>query len=162
MSSRDRNLSSVEGEVPDASAFRFGIVCSEWNSNVTGPLLEGAIATLKRYGAKNANLVIKSVPGSYELTLGAQYLAEYSNVDAVICLGCVIQGETRHFDFICDAVANGITQLNIKYNKPFIFGVLTPDDLQQALDRAGGKHGNKGDEAAVTAIKMLHLRAGLE
>ena len=97
----------------------------------------------------------KNVPGSFELTLGAQWLAELKEIDAVICLGCVIQGETRHFDFICDAVAHGITNVGLKFNKPVIFGVLTPDTLQQALDRAGGKHGNKGDEAAITAIKML-------
>ena len=94
---------------------------------------------------------------SIELTLGAKYLAQDNDIDDVIAIGCVIQGETKHFDFICDAVANGITNLNIKYNKPVIFGVLTPDNMQQAIDRAGGKHGNKGDEAAITAIKMLHF-----
>jgi 6,7-dimethyl-8-ribityllumazine synthase len=160
MSSRDRNLSTVEGETPDASGFRFGVVWSEWNSKVTSALLDGCVGTLKKFGATKENIIVRAVPGSFELTLGAQYLAELSNVDAVICLGCVIQGETRHFDFICNAVANGITQLNIKYNKPVIFGVLTPDNLQQALDRAGGKHGNKGDEAAITAVKMLQLRKG--
>jgi 6,7-dimethyl-8-ribityllumazine synthase len=159
MSSRDKNLSEFEGgEVPDAGPFRFAIVYSEWNSQVTTPLRDGAIQALLRHGARQENLIVKAVPGSFELTLGAQYLAEYGNADAIICLGCVIQGETRHFDFICSAVASGITQLNIKYNKPVIFGVLTPDTLQQALDRAGGKHGNKGEEAAVTAIKMLGLR----
>ena len=161
MSSSNKNLSSTEGtQVPDAKHFKFGIVCAEWNHEVTDALKEGAIQTLIRYGALKENILVKAVPGSFELTLGAQYLAEYSKVDAIICLGCVIQGETRHFDFICDAVAKGITDLNIKYNKPFIFGVLTPNDQQQALDRAGGKHGNKGDEAAVTAIKMLGLKAG--
>jgi 6,7-dimethyl-8-ribityllumazine synthase len=158
MSTKQRNLSSISGEVPDASGFKFGIVCSEWNSKVTYALKDAAVATLRKYGVPQENILIREVPGSFELTLGAQYLAEFSNVDAVICLGCVIQGETRHFDFICDAVANGITELNLKYNKPFIFGVLTPDNMEQALDRAGGKHGNKGDEAAVTAIKMLALR----
>ena len=158
MSSRDRNLSDIQGEAPEASGFRFGIVWSEWNNDITSKLLHGAIGTLERFGARRENILVKSVPGSFELTLGAQYFAEYSNVDAVICLGCVIQGETRHFDFICEAVSNGIANLNIKYNKPFVFGVLTPDNMQQALDRAGGKHGNKGDEAAVTAIRMLQLR----
>jgi 6,7-dimethyl-8-ribityllumazine synthase len=92
--------------------------------------------------------------GSFELTLGAQFLAEYDDLDAVICLGCVIQGETPHFTYICQGVTQGITQLNLEYNIPFIFGVLTTNTQQQAIDRAGGKHGNKGDEAAVTAIKM--------
>lgn len=159
MSSVNKNLSVNEGnKIPNAEAFKFGIVCSEWNHEITNALKEGAIKTLLQNGAKKDNIIVREVPGSFELTLGAQYMAEYTDVDAVICLGCVIQGETRHFDFICDAVAKGITDLNIEYNIPFIFGVLTPNDQQQAIDRAGGKHGNKGDEAAVTAIKMLGLR----
>ncbi len=159
MSSANKNLSAVEGNaVPAARPFKFGIVYAEWNHEITNALKEGAVNTLKQYGALPENILVKEVPGSFELTLGAQYLAEFTDVDAVICLGCVIQGETRHFDFICDAVAKGITDLNIKFNIPFIFGVLTPDNQQQAIDRAGGKHGNKGDEAAVTAIKMLGLR----
>lgn len=159
MSSANKNLSAVEGtQVPDAKPFKFGIVYSEWNYEITNALKEGALKTLLDNGAEQHNVIVKEVPGSFELTLGAQYMAEMADVDAVICLGCVIQGETRHFDFICDAVAKGITNLNIKYNKPFIFGVLTPDNQQQALDRAGGKHGNKGDEAAITAIKMLALK----
>jgi len=159
MSSINKNLSTIEGSsIPDANPFKFGIVYSEWNYEITNALKEGAIKTLLQNGALEENIIIKEVPGSFELTLGAQYMAEYANVDAIICLGCVIQGETRHFDFICDAVAKGITDLNIKYNMPFIFGVLTPDNQQQAADRAGGKHGNKGDEAAVTAIKMLGLK----
>lgn len=121
-------------------------------------LKEGALSFLRGKDAKERNITIRTVPGAYELTLGAQYLLEKQKVDAVIVLGCVIQGETRHFDFICDAVANGITELNIKYKKPVIFGVLTPNNMQQAIDRAGGKHGNKGEEAAATAIKMLALR----
>ena len=159
MSSVNKNLSVTEGsEIPSAKNFKFGIVYSEWNFEVTNALKEGAIKTLIANGAKEENIFIKTVPGSFELTLGAQYFAEFTEVDAIICLGCVIQGETRHFDFICDAVAKGITDLNIKYNQPFIFGVLRPENQQQAIDRAGGKHGNKGDEAAVTAIKMLALR----
>ncbi len=159
MSSVNKNLSATEGsEIPNAKDFKFGVVYSEWNYEVTNALKDGAVKTLLANGAKEENILIKTVPGSFELTLGAQYLAEFTEVDAIICLGCVIQGETRHFDFICDAVAKGITDLNIKYNQPFIFGVLTPENQQQALDRAGGKHGNKGDEAAVTAIKMLALR----
>jgi len=159
MSSANKNLSHIEGsKVQDASAFRFGIVWAEWNIEITGALRKGAYDTLIKFGVKPENITEKTVPGSFELTLGAQLLAERKDIDAVITLGCVIQGETRHFDFICGAVAQGITDLNIKFNKPVIFGVLTPDNQQQAIDRAGGKHGNKGDEAAVTAIKMLHLK----
>ena len=117
--------------------------------------MKGALSTLLSMGAKNDQIVRLDVPGSFELSLGAQQLAARKEVDAVICIGCVIQGETKHFDFICDAVANGLTNVGLKYDKPVVFGVLTPNSLQQALDRAGGKHGNKGDEAAATAVKML-------
>ena len=134
---------------------KIGIVVSEWNDQITDSLLSAAYEVLSTYGAKPKNIIIKSVPGSFELPLAAQFLASQKDIDAVICLGCVIQGETRHFDFICDAVANGITNVGLKYNKPIIFGVLTTNTLQQALDRAGGKHGNKGEEAAFTAVKML-------
>lgn len=144
----DKNIIDVSGK-------KFGIVVSEWNDQVTESLFSGALETLLKHGVKKDNIYRKNVPGSFELTLGAQWLAELEEIDAVICLGCVIQGETRHFDFICDAVAHGITNVGLKYNKPVIFGVLTPDTLQQALDRSGGKHGNKGDEAAITAVKML-------
>jgi 6,7-dimethyl-8-ribityllumazine synthase len=159
MSSHHKNLSETEGsKIPNAAAFKFGIVYSEWNYEITEALKNGAFNTLLANGAMPENIIIKTVPGSFELTLGAQYIAEFTEVDAIVCLGCVIQGETRHFDFICDAVAKGITDLNVKYNLPVIFGVLTPNNQQQAIDRAGGKYGNKGDEAAITAIKMLGLR----
>ncbi|HRG59198.1 MAG TPA: 6,7-dimethyl-8-ribityllumazine synthase [Bacteroidia bacterium] len=163
MSSSLKNLSDNEliTQIPNAKAMRFGIVVSEWNHEVTSALKDGAYNTLIKHGALAENLMISYVPGSYELTLGAQLQLETAQVDAVICLGCVIQGETRHFDFICEAVAQGITNLNLKYNKPVIFGVLTPNNQQQAMDRAGGKHGNKGDEAAATAIKMLALKQKL-
>lgn len=131
------------------------MVISEWNDQVTEALMIAARETLLEYGAKQDKIRLKYVPGSFELPLGAQWEAQRKEVDVVICLGCVIQGETRHFDFICDAVANGITHVGLKYNKPVVFGVLTTNNLQQALDRAGGKHGNKGEEAAITAIKML-------
>lgn len=157
------NLSAYDpGSVPDASDMRFGIVVSDWNSEVTWALLDGAVSTLKKHGADDENIVVKHVPGSFELTLGAQFLAEYDDLDAVICLGCVIQGDTPHFTFICQGVAQGITQLNMEYNIPFIFGVLTTNTHQQAVDRAGGKLGNKGDEAAVTAIKMAALQLEME
>ncbi|MCF1752027.1 6,7-dimethyl-8-ribityllumazine synthase [Mariniradius sediminis] len=139
----------------DMSTKKFGIVVSEWNDEITEALYKGALETLLKHGVKKYNILRKNVPGSFELSLGAQWLAQLDEIDAVICLGCVIQGETRHFDFICDAVAHGITNVSLKFNKPVIFGVLTPNNQQQALDRAGGKHGNKGDEAAITAIKML-------
>lgn len=141
---------------------RFGIVVSEWNTEITEALYEGARDTLLKFGASEEDVVRRNVPGSYELTLGAQLMAERNEFDAIICIGVVIQGETKHFDFICEAVGQGLTNLNIKYNLPIIFGVLTPNTLQQALDRAGGVHGNKGDEAAITAIKMAALKKELE
>jgi 6,7-dimethyl-8-ribityllumazine synthase len=157
------NLSVYNEEnVPNASKMRFGIVVSDWNRDVTWSLLDGAFKTLKKYGATEKNIVVKHVPGSFELTLGAQFLAEYDDLDAVICLGCVIQGETPHFTYICQGVTQGITQLNLEYNIPFIFGILTTNTQQQAIDRAGGKLGNKGDEAAVTAIKMAVLQREIE
>lgn len=156
MSTSLKSLSQYSDKnILDISGKKFGIVVSEWNEQVTESLFSGAVETLLMHGAKKENIFRKNVPGSFELTLGAQWLAELEEIDAVICLGCVIQGETRHFDFICDAVAHGITNVALKFNKPVIFGVLTPNTLQQALDRSGGKHGNKGDEAAITAIKML-------
>jgi 6,7-dimethyl-8-ribityllumazine synthase len=158
-----KNLSAYDpGLVPDASEMRFGIVVSDWNKEVTWALLEGAIRTLEKHGATDNNIVVKHVPGSFELTLGAQFLAEYEDLDAVLCLGCVIQGETPHFTYICQGVTQGITQLNMEYNLPFIFGVLTTLNQQQAIDRAGGKLGNKGDEAAITAIKMAALQRDTE
>jgi 6,7-dimethyl-8-ribityllumazine synthase len=157
------NLSEYEaGSVPDASEMRFGIVVADWNSQVTSLLLNGTVETLKKHGAKDSEIVIKHVPGSFELTLGAQFLAEYDDLDAIICLGCVIQGETPHFTYICQSVTYGITELNLDYNIPFIFGVLTTLDLEQAMARAGGIHGNKGDEAAITAIKMAALQREME
>jgi 6,7-dimethyl-8-ribityllumazine synthase len=157
------NLSAYDPEsVPNAGKMRFGIVVSDWNKEVTWSLLEGAVNTLKKHGATEKNIIIKHVPGSFELTIGAQFLAEYDDLDSVICLGCVIQGETPHFTYICQGVTQGITSLNLEYNIPFIFGVLTTSNYQQAIDRAGGKHGNKGDEAAVTAIKMAALQREIE
>lgn len=136
---------------------RIGIVVSEWNPEITSALYSAAHETLLNCGAQTNNIIRLDVPGSFELTLGAQYLCR-KKVDAVICLGCVIQGETKHFDLICDAVANGLTEVGLKFNLPVIFGVLTTNDMQQAIDRAGGKHGNKGTEAALTAIRMVALK----
>lgn len=149
-------------EIPCAESFKFGIVVSQWNAEVTGALFDGAYTALIKNGALPQNIVKVPVPGSFELTSGADILLSSMKVDAVICLGCVIQGETRHFDFICNAVANGITNVSLKHSKPVIFGVLTTDNLQQAKDRAGGKHGNKGEEAAVTAIMMASIKSLLD
>ena len=158
-----KNLSVYDPDViPDASEMRFGIVVADWNRDITNALLEGAVKTLKKQGVTDEDINIKHVPGTFELTLGAQFMAEYDDLDAVICLGCVIQGETPHFTYICQGVAQGITQLNMEYNIPFIFGVLTTNDLQQASDRAGGRLGNKGDEAAITAIRMAALQQEME
>ena len=159
MASSQKNLShySDKNLDKDLSNSTLAIIVSEWNEEVTEALYTGAYDTLVAQGISKEHIVRKNVPGSFELSLAAQYMASDENIDAVICLGCVIQGETRHFDFICQAVANGVTDVSLKYNKPVIFGVLTPNTQQQALDRAGGKHGNKGDEAAITAIKMLNF-----
>ncbi len=156
MASSEKNLSSYkESNIANMTNKRFAIIVSEWNDSVTEALYDGAYNTLRENGVPKDNIIRKNVPGSFELSLAAQWVANEKYIDAVICLGCVIQGETKHFDFICNAVANGLTNVGLKFNKPVIFRVLTPNSQQQALDRAGGKHGNKGDEAAITAIKML-------
>lgn len=153
------NLSDYsEIDIPSAKNLRFGVVVSEWNREITDSLLKGTINTLIKLGAKKENILVEPVPGSFELTLAAQIIAENNNLDAIICIGCVIQGETRHFEFICQAVSQGINRLNLKFNMPFIFGVLTTNNIQQARDRSGGILGNKGDEAAVSAIRMASLR----
>ncbi|HRG51848.1 MAG TPA: 6,7-dimethyl-8-ribityllumazine synthase [Bacteroidia bacterium] len=162
MASSEKNLSVVEGsDIPDGSTMRIAIVVSEWNEAITGALFDGAVKTLLENKVKKDNIIISKVPGSFELTLATQFLCEDKSIEAVIALGCVIQGETKHFDFICDAVAHGITNVGLKYNKPVIFGVLTTNTLLQAQERAGGKHGNKGDEAAVTALKMVALKRSM-
>lgn len=159
MSSADKNLSVFStSNLPDISGKKFAVVVAEWNNEVTEKLFDGAYSTLLEYGAKPEHIFRGNVPGSFELTLGAQWFAERADVDAVIALGVVIQGETKHNDYINHAVAQGITNVSLKTSKPIIFGVLTPNNMEQALDRAGGIHGNKGDEAAMTAIKMLGLK----
>lgn len=158
MASNLKNLSDFSHlDIQDAAGMKFAIVVSQWNSQVTGALLNGAVDGLLRNGAVEDDIRVVPVPGSFELTSGADIVLRDQALDAVICLGCVIQGETKHFDFICDAVANGISNVAVKYNKPVIFGVLTTDNLEQALDRSGGRHGNKGEEAAITAIQMAHI-----
>ncbi len=143
--------------IPDASEYKMGIVTSEWNPTITGALETGARETLLRHGLKEENLKIISVPGSYELPMGARLLLGEDDYDAVICLGCVIEGETRHDEYINHAVAQSLIQLSISSNKPCIFGVVTTHTMEQALARSGGDHGNKGTEAAIAAIKMVYL-----
>jgi 6,7-dimethyl-8-ribityllumazine synthase len=162
MATKYKNLSSYnENSVPSAAGMKIGIVVAEWNDKITFSLRDGAVKILSKHGVKADDILVVTVPGTFELTLGAQLMAE-KEVDAVICLGCVIQGETPHFNYICQGVTQGITQLNMNYNIPIVFGVLTTNTLEQAQDRAGGKHGNKGDEAAITAIKMVQLKRDLE
>ena len=161
MASNLKNLSDHDpASIPDGSSMKFGIVVAEWNEEITAALLDGCMDTLGKHGVKKENIKVLTVPGSFELPFGSRVVAEQFSPHAVICLGCVIQGETRHFDYICQGVTKGIAELNLDYDIPFIFGVLTTDNLQQAKDRAGGLHGNKGDEAAVTALKMAALANG--
>lgn len=158
MSSAKQNLSSQKvSKKTDYSNYRIAIVVAEWNSEITNALSSGAISRLIDEGVKSENIIVKSVPGAFELTLASQFMVQKSDIDAVIAIGCVIKGDTPHFEYICQGVTTGITEVNLKFNKPVIFGVLTTNNEQQALDRAGGKHGNKGDEAAVTALKMLNF-----
>lgn len=156
MATVNKNLSDYDAaSIPDGASMKIAIVVAEWNEQITQGLLIGAYNTLLKHNVAKENIVIQYVPGSFELPLGAQTLLEKTTLDAVICLGSVIQGETKHFDFVCNATALGIKDVTLKYNKPVIFGVLTDNTMQQAIDRSGGKHGNKGDEAAITALKMV-------
>lgn len=158
MSSKDKNLSKVKiDSKTSVKGFSFGIVRSEWNDEITSNLLEACKATLMKHKADEDDIHVIDVPGSFELPLGARMLLNKHKLNAVICLGCVIKGETQHDEYINNAVARGIMSLNIASGKPVIFGVLTPNDMQQAMDRAGGKYGNKGAEAAYSAIKMAIL-----
>ena len=162
MASSLKNLSVYDPDsVASADDMRFGIVVSEWNHDITGALLDGALETLKKHGAKDENIVVRYVPGSFELIAGGKWMAEYADVDAVLCFGCVIRGDTPHFDYVCSGTTQGIANLNLEYDVPFIFGLLTTNDLQQAQDRCGGRLGNKGTECAVTAIKMVTLQRDL-
>lgn len=150
-----KNLSEYNPDsVPNASELSIGIVVAEWNMDVNTKLLQGAVETLQKHGVLEKNIIINYVPGSFELTYGARVMAENYDVDAIIVIGTVIQGETPHFTYICQSVSYGVTELNLSYDLPFIFGLLTVNTKEQAMDRSGGKYGNKGVEAAVTAIKM--------
>ena len=158
MATENKNLSAYDkATIPSAKDFRFGIVVSEWNAEITEGLYEGAYEALLDCGALGDNIIRWNVPGSFELTYGSKKMITSQKVDAVIAIGSVIQGETKHFDFVCSATAQGIKDLNVLYDTPVIFCVLTDNNMQQAKDRSGGKHGNKGTEAALAAIKMAAL-----
>jgi len=162
MASALKNLSAYDEEnIPSAEKLRFGIVVAEWNTEITHALYQGCYDTLLKHGAQEDQIFTVQVPGSFELPTAARLLMGNYNPDAVICLGCVIQGDTRHNEYINQAVATGLTQLSLTSGRPCIFGLLTPNNLEQAQERAGGKHGNKGVEAAVTAIRMAALRQTL-
>ena len=158
------NLSEYDPtQVPSGKDYTIGIAVAEWNSEITHALAQGALETLRQHDVKEDNIKLYHVPGSFELTTAADLmLTNDKKMDAVICIGCVIQGETRHFDFICEAVSQGVTNVSIKHGKPVIFSLLTTNDMKQAKDRAGGKHGNKGVEGAVTALKMVAFQKQLE
>lgn len=152
------NLSDYNRDlIPDGSPWTVAVVAAEWNPEVTDAMLDGAVSTLSQHGVQPKNIRVFRVPGTYELSYAADTLAKLDSIDAVICIGCVIQGETRHFEFICQAVSQGLTNVSLANHKPVIFSVLTTDTMEQALDRAGGRHGNKGIEGAITALKMLQF-----
>ncbi|MBR1774143.1 MAG: 6,7-dimethyl-8-ribityllumazine synthase [Bacteroidales bacterium] len=158
MSSELKNLSSYnKDEVPSGEKCSIGIVVSDWNDEITNNLLNGAVETLLEHATDEKDILIEHVPGAYELPFGAKALIDRKKFDAIICLGCIIQGETRHFDFIADAVANGIMKVSLDEEIPVIFGVLTTNNIEQARERSGGRLGNKGVEAAITALKMAAL-----
>lgn len=162
MSSTNKNLSKFEFEVPSAKGLSFGIVAASWNSEVTDALLSGAVRTLESAGVEKKDILIKRVPGAYELTMGAQLMCEHTNADAVIVLGAIVKGGTPHFDFIAQGVTQGINMVTVEYNTPIAFGVLATNNMEEALERAGGKLGNKGEEAAATAIVMAKLKIEME
>jgi 6,7-dimethyl-8-ribityllumazine synthase len=157
-----RNLSEYNKDfVPNGADYTIGIVVSEWNDDITFNLLKGAKEALLENGVLEENIHIHLVPGAFELPLGAQLLLESSFLDGIIAIGCVIQGETKHFDYVCEAASSGIANLNLKYNLPISFCLLTDNTLQQSIDRSGGKHGNKGIECAIACMKMIDLKRSL-
>lgn len=162
MATKNHNLSEYDpAKVPSAVGMRFGIVVSEWNDNITFPLLEGAVNTLKANGAKDIDIDVFYVPGSFELIYGASQLI-MNDYDAIIAIGCVIRGDTPHFDYICEGTTYGLSKLNTEQDIPIIYGLITTNNMEQAIDRCGGKHGNKGDECAITAIKMADFRRKMQ
>ena len=162
MATANRNLSEyIKEEIPNGADFRIGIVVSEWNEKITLNLLEGAKKVLADNGVKEENIDIRFVPGAFELPLGAQYMCEKGQVDGVVAIGVVIQGETKHFDFVCDGATQGIKDVNLKYNMPVAFCLLTDNNIQQSIDRSGGIHGNKGVECAIACMKMIALKKSI-
>ena len=156
MATKFHNLSEYDlNSVPSAQGMRFGIVVSEWNNNITGALLQGAYDTLTKHGAREEDITVMTVPGSFELVFGASQMVKSGKMDAVIAIGCVVRGDTPHFDYICEGTTQGLASLNERFDVPVIYGLLTCNNMEQAQDRAGGTLGNKGDECAVTPIKMV-------
>jgi len=159
MATKDTNLSHYDkSTIPNTKNLRFGIVVSNWNSDITENLFKGTLSALIENNVSENDIIRLDVPGSFELIYGCKKMIETQNLDVIIAIGCVIQGQTKHFDFMCQGVTQGIKDLNIKYDIPVIFCVLTDQNRQQSIDRSGGKHGNKGTEAAIVAIKMADLR----
>lgn len=160
MATINHNLSEYDtNTMPSTEGMKFGIVVSQWNDNITGALLNGAVQTLRANGVKDEDIMVMRVPGSFELTYAAQQMTKkIFGIDAVIAIGCVIRGDTPHFDYICEGTTNGLAYLNASQDVPVIYGLITTNNLEQALDRCGGRLGNKGDEAAVTAIRMADYR----
>ncbi|HEY4628561.1 MAG TPA: 6,7-dimethyl-8-ribityllumazine synthase [Flavobacterium sp.] len=159
MATVNKNLSDYDkNSIPNAKNFRFGIVVSEWNDSITEGLYKGAIEALLENQVPSQHIIRWNVPGSFELIYGSKKMLQTQNVDAVIAIGCVIQGQTKHFDFVCEGVTQGIKDLNVQTDIPVIFCVLTDNTMQQSIDRSGGVHGNKGTEAAIAAIKMAYIR----
>ena len=157
MSTKNSNLSKFDSSnVPNGDLLTIGLVVSEWNEKITESLYNGAYKTLVDFGVKYNNIKRINVPGSFELVYGSKKMIQ-SKVDVVIAIGCVIKGETEHFDYICKSVSKGIVDLNINFDTPVVFCVLTDNNIQQSIDRSGGVHGNKGVEAAITAIKLANL-----
>jgi 6,7-dimethyl-8-ribityllumazine synthase len=163
MATIHRNLSEYDkNNIPNGADFKVGIVVSEWNDSITLNLLKGAKETLMEHGVPEANIMIRFVPGAFELPLGAQLMLDNTDVDGVIAIGVVIQGETKHFDFVCQGATQGIMHLNLEYNSPVAFCLLTDNNIQQSIDRSGGKHGNKGVECAIACLKMIELKKSFE
>ncbi|MGB0915537.1 MAG: 6,7-dimethyl-8-ribityllumazine synthase [Crocinitomicaceae bacterium] len=159
MATANRNLSEYNTEfIPNGADFKIGIVVSEWNDKITLNLLKGAKTALLDNGVREENIDVRFVPGAFELPLGCQFMCEKGDVDGVVAIGVVIQGETKHFDFVCDGATQGIKDVNLKYNTPVAFCLLTDNNEQQSIDRSGGKHGNKGIECAVACLKMVGLK----
>ncbi len=163
MATEGKNLSTYDSDtIPNGADFKIGIVVSEWNENITDNLCKGAKKALLDNGVLEENIIIEQAPGSFELPLGAQWMLKRDDIDGVVAIGSVIQGETKHFDFVCQATAQGVKDVGLKYDKPAIFCVLTDNTMQQAIDRSGGKHGNKGVEAAIACLKMIDLKKKLK